>query len=55
MDDFHIAYKVLFDDLEGKWRYSVVSFVCLEGDRIVENIWAAALKDVKKYIYQDDR
>ena len=21
MDDFHIAYKVLQDDLEGKWRY----------------------------------
>ena len=54
MDDFHIDYKVVIDELEGKWRYSVVSFVCLEGDGIVDKIWAA-YKHVKKYIYQDDR
>ena len=54
MDDFHIAYKVLFDDLEGKWRYSVVSFVRLEGGGIVDTI-LAAFKHVKGYIYQDYR
>ena len=46
MDDFHIDYKVLIDDLEGKWRYSVIIFVCLEGDGIFDTILAAC-KHVK--------